>query len=294
MLQVWAFFQCWDWLNFFFLFKPCYGYKLHEWEYGDLFVQHNQIIILVFTWKYDVSSCNRTTKNNSVLTNTIGLINKKGDFHLLTKITFFVVVVKRNGKIIRYLYRQDLSQPIFPWRFSNRVKNGEQANTNWQDVQEILPCRRLQYLSHVGRQGVQTGEIRTKQKGYSLNTLPNMNRSFVPVLQNLSCESGLWIFGFERMKRWWRKESKCVKMTKMAWPFLETLLSCWLLVRCSKPILTEDHDTKDPRMTSQRVPENQFLGSKLSKRTIPSIKIWLDYQILIRCFRLGASLTERS
>ena len=63
-------------------------------------------------------------------------------------------------------------------------------------------------------------------------------------------------------------------------------LSCWLLVRCSKAILTEDHDTKDPCMTSQRVPENQFLGSKLSKRTIPPIKIWLDYQILIRCFRL--------
>ena len=69
------FFQCWDWLNFLFLFKPCYGYKLHEWEYRHLFVQHNQIIILVFTWKYDVSSCNRTTKNNSVLTNTIGSIN---------------------------------------------------------------------------------------------------------------------------------------------------------------------------------------------------------------------------
>ena len=222
MLQVWTFFQCWDWLNFFFLFKPCYGYKLHEWEYEHLFVQHNQIIILVFTWNYDVSSCNRTTKNNSVLTNTIGLINWKGDFHLLTKITFFVVLVKRTGKIIRYLYRQDLSQPIFPWRFSNRVRNGVQANTNWQDVQEILPCHRLQYLSHVGWQGVQTGEIRTKQKGCSLNTLPNMNRSFVPVLQNLSCESGLWIFGFERMKRWWRKESKCVKLTKMAWPFLET------------------------------------------------------------------------
>ena len=63
-------------------------------------------------------------------------------------------------------------------------------------------------------------------------------------------------------------------------------LSCWLLVRCSKPILTEDHDTKDPCMTSQRVPENRFLGSKLSKRTIPPIKIWLDSQILIRCFRL--------
>ena len=63
-------------------------------------------------------------------------------------------------------------------------------------------------------------------------------------------------------------------------------LSCWLLVRCSKAILTEDHDTKDPCMTSQWVPENRFLGSKLSKRTIPPIKIWLNYQILIRCFRL--------